>query len=627
MKDYSNIINSFSTDRPLNKPATSPSQEMLHDLLNSLKPMPPVVTEQYLMRVKRVASFFGLDKDDDAEEICLPEPAVPVTPARISPKINRKVFDYVYKLRKNIQLTPKIKHTVLTTPVALLPTNQQAIVAAVTQQKPITTLVAQIKLAMPNLSVSVANQIGLSLRDSQIAQSYAAPTTTNEEAEATLATLKAGSQLVSNFIVKSLTGVVPSDSITANLITSDMAFDVNSRSSSPADLLAFTANQEYIRRKKLQEARAVSDFKERQPNVMFIVDYVYGKKYRGQIVGWKKVADASGYILKRYNIFTNEESSYTIFNEELNERFKHIDVYVKNSILPFYDVDENNVIAFLDEEAKEHNFFIYKLSAFQTFTESKTSAFITPVVPSINISDAQKQEIINKISLEDESPYPHLAKRLLGDASYDWILAGINIRNSISRRDDRSITRKYSYLDANPQFLFQEMENKRLVVPNSVGVVVENITRGISKFGIVSMLKELFRETGILYSFEGIDPAEDGEFTRPALNVNEGKFLGIIASAIDAETFSLDLRTLVTNLTKFIGGGIDLQQAVTGIAVNLHAGVQEISIDNAALTVARARLNSELGNLDDVVDLYTFEGINRLLRTIRIISDLGPSRD
>ncbi len=631
INNHEKLIAKYSTARPQSKVQT-PTAELFHDLLDAVRPVPPIIDEQHYMRLKRVAAFLGLVDDDYSEEVCAPEPVIPVKPFIFHfPRIHRLSLDISLRIRKTLQIYPFIHKF-----DNYKPTINAPALAALAKfvPKSYVTIANEIK---PHTPPSRASDTAGALHDSQIAQSYkqqdeererqqyAATTTDDAQAKETLEVVRAA--VVS---IPSLFGSTDATGTsTAHLVSSDLVFGQSQ------DFMSLAGNQEFIRRKKLEDAKAASDFRLMRPSILSISDYMFSGENKGQLIAWRKVPNAAGYIIKRINIVTGKETSFTIFNEELEARYEHISTFVRAYIVPFYDIAFGNVIAFLDESVSPDSLYVYKLSAFQTFVESHTSAFITPLAQSINLNAQQRQALIASLAEADDSIYPALAAKLLGDRNLDWILAGCNIRASISRRDDRSITRKYAYLDAKPDFIFSQLDTGKLLVPGDPDIIIRTITAGISSFGVVNVLGDILRDVGILYTFEGLDPAEDGEFTKPTISNDETRLMGIISSSIDGDTMLVNLRTLVTNLTKFIGGGISDQRTTSGLSVSTRARTEVIDteVSDALAAVAhrvnaqsRTRLQSEFGNMDDIVDLHTFEGISRLIHTIRIVSDLGPAR-
>lgn len=631
MSDHLKLISRYSTARTQTKVQT-PSVEMFHDLLDAIRPVPPIIDEQHLMRLKKVAAYLGIADDDYSEEVCAPEPVVPVKPFTYRlPRIWRLSNDIALRIRKSLRFYPFAYKLGNITP-KLTTIGQNLIGPQLTQltekkfvQKSAITIAKEIA---PHTPPSRASDTSGALRDSQIAQSYqnqessgrdvyAQPDTDDSDAQQTLDIVRTAIRSIPTLFNRQVDATGTS---TAHLVSSDLVFGQS------ADFASIAANQEFIRRKKLEDAQATTDFKARRPNILCVSDYIFSGSNKGQLIAWRKVNQSAGYIIKRINIVTGKESTFTLFNEELEARYEHVAAFVRAYIVPFYDIAFGNVIAFLDESVVPDALYVYKVTAFQTFVDSRTSVFITTLAQGISLNAKQRLSIVESLAEDDDSIYPALAHRLLGDRRYDWLLAGINIRASISRRDDRSVTRKYAYLDSKPDFIFSQMDSGKLLVPNDVGVVIKTISNAISSFGVVNVLTDIFRDTGILYTFEGIDPAEDGEFKKPTISNDETRFMGIVSSAIDGDTMLVNLRTLVTNLTKFLGGGISNQKDSLGLAVSTRASVERIDMEPIVPTFVR-NPRTELGNLDDVVDLHTFEGISRLIRTIRIVSDIGPARN
>lgn len=342
-----------------------------------------------------------------------------------------------------------------------------------------------------------------------------------------------------------------------------------------------------------------------KPKVLFSSDYIIDGKINGNIIGWQRVIKASGYLIKRINIFNGKETSFTVFNEELMQRFEKIKQYVHLYLAPYYDIDSGNLLAFLDESVYQNAFFYYRISAFQTFVESKSSIFITPTSNTIKLSNSQKSELFVS---KDTDLYSKLAKIYFGDENLDWILAGVNVRASIERRDDRSISRGFGYLELTKSFLFEQINNGKFVIPADYKIVEQIIKAQITNYGLIQVLKDLLLDSGILYTFEGVDPATDNDFKKPSLPLNENRFLGILASSIDGESFVLDSKTLYTNLNKFLNSGFSEDKDFSGNTTILTRALKDfnLNIDNLAINY-------------DLIDLHTLDGISKMFNLIKKI--------
>jgi hypothetical protein len=623
LSSHDDIVSRFNPDLVLRNRLIRPDEELLEDLRRILRPLPTVVDEGLLMRFRRVASFLNLttEDDDEFEILCSePPPAVPVIKAP-NIDIQRKVFDLGYKVRRFIGTVPRIIQIANTT----LPKN--AILVGNSRAALQNFLTNPMSVLLNGGSESAASRNSAeALRDSSIAASYRLDTATASVAAPILGMIQSiGAASLLN-VRSAVAGNTNGGSFLYNATVQGMDFK---------QLLTLSDPSQYVREYKLREAEESREFRKRKPKVLFTSDHMVDGKQQGIIVGWKTIPGAAGYVVRRIDVVSGRQETFTLYNEELRKHYATIQPYVARTVLPFYGNRGENVIAFLDREAPRNSYVVYRVAAFQTYFESKSGAFIVQWITA-NPSAAQRRDIREQLERIDPgdgpdtvSPYPILAKVLLGDPRYDWILAGVNVRASVDRRDERSATRRYSYLNAQLDFLFEQMSKGKFVIPRNIDHVISNITNGVAAYGILQMLQELLRETGILYYFDGADPSEDGRFdTTFADTSSEGRFLGAVAAALDPETYSLDLRSFIGNVLEVIGGGnqsaLSLPSAVGSIrSAPLEHDVP--SLDNISLF--DLSLRSDLGEVDGVhLDLATFDGMSRLLRTIRIITDLGPTR-
>jgi hypothetical protein len=232
---------------------------------------------------------------------------------------------------------------------------------------------------------------------------------------------------------------------------------------------------------------------------------------------------------------------------------------------------------------------------------------------------------------EAVSPWPAFAQVLYGNSNYDWLLAAANVRASINRLDDTATTRKYSYLIAESTFLFQQADAGSLVMPSDMNDIITNISTAITKYGVSQVIQNLLDETCISYYYEGRDPQSDPHFTTSATSQNSNLF-NIIASTIDSDTATLDLKSLISNMSQLTRMSLSSATSTSKNTSTSNASPSEISVSatgsstNAQKAESQQFIN-ELGDLRDAtIDLQTFDGISKLMRTIRIISDYGPNR-
>lgn len=427
----------------------------------------------------------------------------------------------------------------------------------------------------------------------------------------------------------------------AQLSSPHTSFDGLGGSGDPAvDLMQFLPDLDLLKEQKALRTLQALDFSKRVPKIIFTANYAPEGIVKGGIVGWQKIPDASGYIVKRKNIFDNKEVAYIISNDELKVRWEHIKDYVKAWILTFYDnVDQNNVMAFLDGGVEPNAYYTYKIQAYQTRKENKGTIFNVATTPFKTIDPRNIREQFAQIEGEGSesiSPYPVLAQLILGNAQYDWVLAGVNVRASIARGDSRTDTRRYSYVTAQLPFLLDQMEREKLVFPKNVSDIVQNVTDSISQFGVMQTIQEVVQETGVMYYFEGKDPKENVYFTKVDVIDEDGSgFLSSVVAAVDPETATMDLRTLATNLPKLLAGGTvspkdTLDRANRSIKHTEPSEIeipQEANQPNGQNSEDEVQFLRKLDNIDkEQVDLTTFDGISKFIRTIRIFSDIGPHR-
>jgi len=415
------------------------------------------------------------------------------------------------------------------------------------------------------------------------------------------------------------------------------------------DLAKLLPDADAVKEQKAFEALSVFDFTKRVPKVIFTAFYAPSGTPKGVIVGWKKIPDASGYVVKRKNLFDGREARYSLTNDDVKRDTTRLKEYVNAWILSFYDnVQHDYVFTFLDTDVPPHGYFYYTVQAYQLQNEIPGTMFATETVQK-TMSAPQRHSLLvsNGLSLQQAdasgiSPYPAIAHILLGDGKYDWLLAAVNVRQSINRGDSRTVTREYSYLGANYSFLFSQMDAGKFVVPKSIPDVLKSINDAISKYGIMQVLKDVLQETGALYHFEGKDPSDSNLFR----NVDSGKgtdsgLISIVAAAIDPETATMNLKSLATNLPLLLSHDTTsirehLQGGSTGFGKATRKTIaksgeidipQEFDNPDSSRAEDEVQYLSRLGNLGDGdVDLMTAQGVGTFMRTVRIFSDIGPNR-
>jgi hypothetical protein len=430
-----------------------------------------------------------------------------------------------------------------------------------------------------------------------------------------------------------------------------------------ADIMSFLPSSDQVKQNIAEQEFAVLDFTRRIPYLLFTLDYnVNGKS--GVIIGWKKIADASGYVVQRHSSFAQSDTYVNIDNDRIKaDTAKYLDYAKLHALTYLEDFDDAVVQLYFDDALLPDEYYIYTLQAFQyrsqmngkLFSGASKAVAYTPftfmqINDVIQKMDPMTRQITGWIPAAtwDEqptpiyktypstiSPWPAYAQYLITDPMHDWILAAVNIRASINRGDNRSATRKFSYLNAQHDFLTAMAQAGNLVIPDNISEIAKGVENSISQFGVSQTILEILQDTGITYYFDGRDPRDNGVFDRAGTEYITTSLFHVIASAIDPDTATIDLKAVAYNMSQLASSpGTDLKVGtdIGGKNINVNAKPSELAIpdpDKQTDTTAEDPFQfiAKLGKMDDsVVDLTTFDGISKLIRVIRIYSDFGPDK-
>lgn len=427
-----------------------------------------------------------------------------------------------------------------------------------------------------------------------------------------------------------------------------LSFDGFGGSGNPgADILRFLPSADEIKKQTEEQALAVLDFSRRVPYIMFTMEYkpVHDAPPVGTLIGWKRIADASGYVLNRRDVFSQVESRFTIDNQTLDQLSQVLRDYIKTYATTFFNkMDEKSVVVFLDTSQSSDEFYVYTIQAYQVRSEGRAATFSIQSSP-VSLTPTAKTSVnqvlgtidpsFTNTGTETVSPWPALAQYIYGNTNYDWLLAAVNTRASINRGDLRSVTRNYSYLNAHLKFLYTQADAGQLVKPADVNDVINRVNDSIQKFGVQQTIQDLLDETGISYYFEGRDAREDTHFDRAGTEtVQTSNLFAVIGASIDPDTAMLDLKTLSNNMSQLLSQNL-LTTATSvqpGAAASADSKPTEITVPQPnEMTADQAdgplQYIGQLGDMRDPnIDLTTFDGISKLMRVIRILSDFGPNR-
>ncbi len=387
-------------------------------------------------------------------------------------------------------------------------------------------------------------------------------------------------------------------------------------------LMSFLPDADRVRRSSIVEGLANLDFSKRKPRMMFTTIYEPDGIQRGSIIGWKRMPDASGYIVRRHSVFENKDAEFKFDNSKIATEYSVVRDYCKEWVLSFYEgVDQNKVWAFLDRDVKLHNYYLYDVQAYQTARSGKDFVFKVATSPRI-LTHAQLTEIeerlaataqrtlggrVEKPGKDDINPYPDVAEALLGDRALDWIIAGTNVFFARNNLESRAAVRGLSYLGATITNIRERMGAWKFFVPRAMREVTKNIEDSISNFGVRQTLIDVLDSTGMSFFFGA---AEEDEFRRAGEAPSEENPFDDLFAAIDPETMTVDTSRLISNVrtstSRRFGG------------LNIVSG--DFSLSPSTVVGSAPEIDHDI--LDQgVIDLTTFDGIGKFVRIIRATID------
>lgn len=359
------------------------------------------------------------------------------------------------------------------------------------------------------------------------------------------------------------------------------------------------------------------DFVNRTPRILFTADYKPADRRLGAVVGWMRMPDASGYVVRRHDVFNDVDNALAVTNQQARDEYDRIREYVVKWVLSFYSsIDPDDIFAIVDTTPKRDSYHLYTVTAFQDASIGRVLPFdvdVSVVSFSADQMFALRSELVagrRSAVGTDINPYPSISRKLYGTDEYDWVIAAMNVKASIARLDDISRVKKFSYFGSTLQFLEQELTAGNVVAPVDVSKVISNIDDSIMSFGVSQTIMEIFDRSGILLFFTDQDAAAD------SIERDSGMVASVLSS-IDPETATVDPKILATN----VFGGIDLS-SVMGRRSRSTAAVEEIDV------VPRSTASDDVTSDDlayaiddsisaDLIDLTTAVGIGRLVRMLR----------
>lgn len=375
------------------------------------------------------------------------------------------------------------------------------------------------------------------------------------------------------------------------------------------DILGYQPDADSIKRKRAIDSLLKLDFSKRKPYLLFTADVIVDGKRNGQtIVCWQKMHDASGYSIKKRDVFANVDSQPAIYtnasvtnatNELLNDNNF-------NQILSFYDwINRNDICAVVDTGTVADTLYSYVVSGMQLKAPANSFIFDVPT-NSVYLNQAQidQLKLLNQSDSPLQSPYPLLSQIIFGDESFGWVLSGCNVLASVRRNEDSTATRSLSFLGSNAQNIVDFISQGKIVAPSNIFDVQQAVEKSISAYGVSQTLLSILDGTGTTMFVQGKDdPAGIKPTTQSVDSATNG--LSKIIGAIDPASATINPDTLIASLT-----------SARPSTSNRYNSIQ---IENFS---SGPSLKFVSGN--KIIDLTTYEGISKLMIIVRTIYDFYP---
>lgn len=303
-----------------------------------------------------------------------------------------------------------------------------------------------------------------------------------------------------------------------------------------------TADFEAIRTREDREANI---FRYKIPRVIFTADYAPEGKVRGTLLCFKAL-DASGYQIRKRNVFTGQVYIYTKSSDELK---KTTDLYIDYAQAwcgNFYDqIKAEQLVIFLDEETQDDCLYSYSIMAYQNLSKGKSlfdvasKAVATPSLPPGN------KDIVDS----SVNQWEKISTSIHGSAYYDWAVCGVSYRAAeLANVSLADRTKGYSYTSK-----ASEIPANKLKAASQIQDVMKNYYDCVNRMGLDATVRELLVQTGIIAFFESSDALISFYSDRQRLS-NSGprssKLLQAVQTAVDEKMATVDLSLLQTQVSK-----------------------------------------------------------------------------
>lgn len=433
--------------------------------------------------------------------------------------------------------------------------------------------------------------------------------------------------LLSGQIELTLSSAAKLSEITALFISGDITFErkpafqltsyeLSVDGSSPqsgdalTDILGYQPDGDFIKRKRALDSLAKLDFSKRRPYLLFTCDFD-----DAALVCWSRMHDASGYKISRRDVFATVDLPpvYLENKDLINETNGLMADDRFYQILTFYDwLDHSDVLAHVDRSVPADTLYSFTISGVQKRAPGTPFIFDVPAAPlffspsmAAAIQTAVEEEAARfKRNPQTISPFPALAQLVYGDSSYGWILAGVNVVESIRRGDSPDLTRAMSFIGSTVDGVSSAGQSGRLVIPKDIGSVTTNVENSISSYGVSQSIVSILDGLGMTEFISGKD---DLFGTPTAAEVDKSTSgLSRILSVIDPATATIDTTLLVSTLSNHslkLKGNASFTRVIQALTTG-------VPIDQAITA--------------ETIDLTTYSGIGRLVQVLRTIYDFFP---
>lgn len=391
-----------------------------------------------------------------------------------------------------------------------------------------------------------------------------------------------------------------------------------------AAILGYQPDADELKRQRAEEALSRLDFSLRRPRPLFATDRFVDGRRTGAVLCWRKMRDAAGYTVTRRDVFLGDETSTALSSEEANagSELLLLDPSILQLLTFYGGLRPSDVMVFHDGTVLSDRLYSYTVSAYQHKAPISRNIFDVPSAQ-LYLSQAQVQ-IVREVILADAngngvdtiSPYPAIAQVAFGDSRHDWIIAGANVLAAVRRGETSEGVRRFSYLGARATDILEAVAAGLVVVPADVGKVQSAVENSLSAWGVSQTILAVLDGTGTTLYVSG-DDREGFQATSVAVDAATDGLYRIL-SAIDPETATVDPQDIISNLAV-------PSQDPTGI-VNRP---RETAVRGGGTTETTS-LTVHAPSIDDVgletIDLTTYDGISRLIRTVRFFYDFFPTR-